>query len=286
MQDQTSALADIDFIHSHLGEYLDELLEKQQIDRFHAALREHGQDDLPDRFKLARGRFQLHFQTLSPSDSLRHRLYELVEDDATRANNESIEIEDLSRTQWLSYVGRLLVFFVVIGVLGYGGYRYLWPHQSISFDALQALTYESDLIIENPGERLDFLTQDTAEMNQYFTQVPELGFPAPQFADMTANDSLELVGASAINYEAAKILVAAFRYKDTGEDLLVYTFAGRLEDFPPSDLGTLGEFTYQAYATDSLNIIAWQANEETVGMAVGSRGPESMADLAAKLHTR
>lgn len=286
MQDQTSALADIDFVHSHLGEYLDELLEKQQIERFHAALTEHGLDDLPDRFKLARGRFQLHFQTLSPSDSLRHRLYELVEDDATRANNESIEIEDLSRTQWLSYAGRLFVFIVVMGVLGFGAYRYLWPHQSTPFDALQALTYESDLIIENPGDRLDFLTQDTVEMNHYFTQVPELGFPTPQFADTSADGSLELVGASSINYEVAKVLVAAFRYKETGEDLLVYTFAGRLKDFPPSDLGTLGDFSYQAYATDSLNIIAWQANEKTVGMAVGRRGPDSMADLAAKLLTR
>lgn len=285
MQDQTSALSDVDFIHSHLGEYLDELLEKSQVDRFHLVLREHGLDDLPDRFKQSRGRFQMNFQTLSPSESLRHRLYELVEDDATRANNEAIEIEDLSRTQWLSHAGRLFLFFLVIGAVVFGAYRYLGPQSSTPFDALQALTYESDLIIENPGDRLDFLTQSISEMNAYFAQVPELGFPVSQFID-TENPAWELIGASAIDYEVAKILVAAFKDKKTAEDLLIYTFAGRLGDFPPSDQGTLGEFSYQAYATDSLNIIAWQANEQTVAMAVGSHGPESMADFASKLLAR
>ena len=282
MHHQTSALSDVDFLYSHVSEYLDDLLEKQQIDRFHAAVRDNHLDGVAERFNLARGRLQLHIQKLSPSDHLRHRLYELVEDDATRANNEAIEIEDLSRGQWVSYAGRLLVFLIVVGVLSFGAYTYLWPHKAASFDALSALTYESDLIIENPGDRLDFLTQNTDELNRFFSQVPELGFTSPKLA-ASSQGSWELIGGGAIDYEVAKILVSAFKYKQTGEDLLVYTYSGHLSDLPHSDQGKLGDFSYQAYATDALNIIAWQANRDMVAMAVGVHAPESMADFAASL---
>lgn len=272
---------DRQFVYGYLGEFLDDSLSGEEKTRFERALDDLDLDDLPIQYRKARGQFQLALARQAISEQQRAELHALVEDDATRANHEAMQIEDMTRTQMFGHAFRLLVIVAIIGGLFYAVFRFITPPPRAQFDPLETLMYESTVLSEEGAARLDFPTSNLEEMGSFFARIPALEFEAPRLSKLAPGWKAE--GASVIDYDVAKILVGHFIAPKDNEDLFVYFYRGSLSDLPRSDLGAIGEFSYQAYSSDQFNMVAWQVSEGVSGLLVSRLGAEVMADFAKNL---
>ncbi|MFW7380435.1 MAG: hypothetical protein ACOH5I_16605 [Oligoflexus sp.] len=280
MVNHARELKDQDFLYAYLTEYLDDQLPADQKSRFEKGLAAENLDSLTTDFGICRGQLQIALQKLYLDEAQIHQLHTLVEDDAARANHEAHVIEDVGRSELLGNSMRGVFLLVLIGAIAAFAYTYLAPKKKIAFAPLDTLMYESLVMIEEPVVRLDFPTDKVDELRDYFVRYPDLGFRVRQFQSPGAEWGL--VGGSVIDYEIAKIATAQFLHRRQGEYLFLYMFEGQLTDLPYAQPGNSEGLIYQAYASDRLNVIAWQVSNNILGMAMGSGGTEDLAKVAKK----
>jgi hypothetical protein len=280
MVNHARELDDQDFVYAYVTEYLDEQLPPEQKERFDKLLTDDQLATLPTDFGIKRGQLQIALQKLYLDESQIHQLHTLVEDDAARADHEAHDIEDLGRWELWGNSLRLVVLMILLaGVVG-GTYYFLAPPPKAAFNSLEALMYESMVMMEEPEERLDFPTESVAELRDYFRRYPDLGFRVHKFE--SPGSKWGLVGGSVIDYEVARIVAAQFLNRQNGEFLFIYMFEGQLDDLPHSEPGNQDGLVYQAYASSALNVIAWQVSENVLGMVMGYRGAPDLAQVAQK----
>lgn len=271
-------LTDEQFFFAHMAEFLDGDIATENKGRFESIKNNFDFEQKQVDFGLARGKLQLDFQKIATDDRLVHDLHVLVEDDAARANHEANDIEEYSKISTSARALRTISMLILVGGLAIGAYLWLGPKAKPKFSALDALVYESEVMVEDPTGRLDFPTNSIADLQGYFSQVPDLGFQVQTVASPGSDWQLE--GASVIDYEVQKILVAQFGSGNPGDKLFIYQFEGHLDDFPNSQPGNFQGLLYQTYATSSFNVIVWQVEQDVVGMIVGSRKAEELAQSA------
>lgn len=280
MVNHAKELKDQDFLFAYLTEFLDDQLPVEQRNRFQKALEENKQTSLTTDFGISRGQLQIALQKLYLDDAQIHQLHTLVEDDAARANHEAHGIEDVGRSEFWGSTLRAGILFLILAVVGGAVYTYLAPPKKIPFAPLDTLMYESLVMVEEPVIRLDFPTDKIDELRDYFVRYPDLGFRVRQLQSPGAEWGL--VGGSVIDYEVARIVAAQFLHRSQGEYLFIYLFEGQLRDLPYSKQGNSEGLIYQAYASDRLNVIAWQVSKDILGMVMGYRGAEDLAAIAKK----
>lgn len=278
MANQARELKDQDFVYSYLTEYLDDQLPDDQRARYDKALIDQNLSSLPTDFGIHRGQLQIALQKLYLDEAQIHQLHTLVEDDAARANHEAHNIEDMSRFELMGRSLRAAVLLTLLAIVLGASYWFLAPPKKAAFAPLDTLMYESLVMIEEPIVRLDFPTDKVDELRDYFVRYPDLGFRVRNF--VSPGQNWGLVGGSVIDYEVAKIVAAQFRHSSNQDDLFVYLFEGQLRDLPYAQAGNHQGLVYQAYASDRLNIIAWQVSKDILGMVFGFRGAEELASIA------
>jgi len=280
MVNHAKELKDQDFLYAYLTEYLDDQLPEDQRSRFEKALEVENLSSMTTDFGICRGQLQITLQKLYLDEAQIHQLHTLVEDDAARANHEAHDIEDVGRSELFGNTVRALILLLFIGIVVGFAYAFLAPAKKIAFAPLDTLMYESLVMAEEPIIRLDFPTDKIDELRDYFVRYPDLGFRVRQFQSPGADWGL--VGGSVIDYEVSKIVTAQFLNKSQGEFLFIYLFEGQLKDLPYAQPGNRDGLVYQAYASDRLNVIAWQVSSNILGMVMGYRGTEDLAKIAQK----
>ena len=276
MSDVASNLKDDEFIFAYVADYQDGELPEETKERFGALLAKKDSNTV-DKFLEARGHFQMAFQELKLDQDQVLGLHRFVEDDVARANHEAGNIRQLGA---MELRGNSMRAFALISLVFIGfclGYYYLAPTKRPKFHALENLVYEAVVMAEE-GDRLDFPTSDIGEVRHYISKYPKLGFKAVSAAPIGGEWTLD--GVTVIDYEFVKIPTIQYSHKKLEEKLFVFQYDGDLTDLPSSEQGRYNNLVYQSYSDDSVNIIAWQARENVVGMMIGKRGAAEMAKLA------
>ncbi len=281
MAQSKSTLGEADFLRSHLSEYLDEGLTSANRQKFEDIARRLNMAEVATDYGIKRGRLQIEAQRLYLDEKKMRAIHELVEDDAARANHEAAEIEEVGMSEMKGNAFRftaLAVFFLLI----FGGLYYFFkPETKPSFNALNSLIYEADVMNENSEGRLNLPTDRIEEINQYFAKLPALGFePKPMRA---VPSDWKVTGASMIDYDGAKITVTQFQNVTTNEKQYLFFFVGKLEQLPKSVAGNSNGLVFQSYGSSNLNVMAWEPEPNVTGMMIGYRSPKELADFALKI---
>jgi hypothetical protein len=276
------ALNDEEFFYAHLADYLDdEGMPPDRRQRFEEIAKKLKLEGVATDYGIRRGRLQIEAQRLFLDDKHLHDIHDLVEDDAARAKHEAEDIEEVGKSELKGNVFRFTILLAVAAAFIFGGVRFFSGEKKAPFKALDSLIYEAIVMTEDPQDRLDFPTEKLSELNDYFKRYPDLGFKPKVMQE--PGTGWDVNGGTVIDYEVAKVLAVQFTGKNTGEKLYLFLYEGSLEQLPASTPGNFQGLVYQAYASDKLNIVAWQASSEMVGMMIGYRGAKELSELAFRI---
>ncbi|MBI2602879.1 MAG: hypothetical protein HYW48_07480 [Deltaproteobacteria bacterium] len=194
-------------------------------------------------------------------------------------NLEVLKIEELTRQEGFKAQSRRWMILSFIIVVIFGVFYSYFHTEKIGFDPVQSLAWEA-LHFESgqTGARLLLPSSDEEELRQYLEQYPGLNFK-PFLLQLGA--AWELRGASIIDYEVAKVAVVQFVEPQRKENVFHFTFAGRMDQVPPSEAGQSGTLSYRAYGSQKINLIVWQHDENTLSMLAGHLSAPDLAGLAA-----
>lgn len=278
MATSKTTLSDEDFLLSHLSESMDETLSAGDQSKFHEIAKKLGKADVVTDYGIRRGRLQIEAQRLFLNEKRMHAIHDLVEDDAARANHEAAEIEEVGMSELKGNTVRFIAIAAFFGLIIGGLYYFFRPEPKPTFNALNSLIYEADVMNENSEGRINFPTDSVEEVNAYFKKLPDLGF-VPKTLKALPGD-WKVSGASLIDYDSSKITVTQFQSKATNERQYLFFYPGKLNQLPKSTEGNANGLIYQSYASSNLNVMAWQSQPDVVGMMIGYRGTKELADFA------
>lgn len=280
MAQNKAVLSDEDFLRSHLSDYLDEGLSSANRQKFDEIANRLGMADIATDYGIRRGRLQIEAQRLYLNEKKMRAIHELVEDDAARANHEAAEIEEVGMSELKGNAFRFIAMAAFFALIFGGLYYFFKPTPKPTFNALNSLIYEAEVMNENSEGRLNFPTDKVEEVNNYFAKLPELGFePKPIRA---LPPEWKVAGASLIDYDGAKITVTQFATETTNEKQYLFFYVGKLDQLPKGPVGNSNGLVYQSYGSSTLNIMAWEAEKNVVGMLIGHRSPKDLAEFALK----
>jgi hypothetical protein len=273
-----SELSGQDFLGSFLAEYLDGELAKPLVAKFEDALKSPGAKDMPEHFQAMRGRLQLAMQSYYLKEGELAELRSLVQDPSVKATQENVRIEQIGRKELVgTLLRRLGLVAVAVGAAAFLVWKF-GPVREQRFKPLEYLGYEALALEEDTEGRLNLPSHDLGEIRQYLSAYPGLDFkprvlksvPAPWKPD----------GATVIDYEIAKVAVVMYESDPGKERLFHFSYAGELSDLPPAEPGNMRGLIFQTYASDELNLIAWQSAPGVVSLLVGRRSAPELAEIA------
>jgi hypothetical protein len=271
-----AAMNDEQFVYAFIGEYLDGELAEADRKRMVGLLESPKYANLEKRFKNARGRMQLAMQSYYLKDQEMNALKALVEDPSIRATHEAEKINQLERKEFSGNLRRRIILIASLVAIVAGLVWLLREPPRKKFEPLQNLGYEALAMDGDPAGRLDLPTDDIGEISGYLKKYPGLTFEPQILGNL--GDGWVPKGASMIDYEEAK--VALVYYAKGDESLFHFSYAGSLSELPKADAGNRGGFIYQTYASNQLNMIAWQHTPDVVSMIAGYRDAQTLADIA------
>lgn len=271
-------LSDNELLNGYLAEHLDGELPSAVRDRYNALVKNPANAQIPDQFLQMRGKLQLVMQTYYLKESDLAELRSFVQDPETVATQENIKIEQLGRRVVMSNILRRVgIVMVCACVIGYLVWKFA-PKRESEFKALEYLAYEAVALEEDPQERLNLPSSDLKEIRQYLVNYPGLDFKPFVLRSISNNWVPE--GATVIDYEIAKVTVVQYTQNGSNEKLFHFIYAGELSDLPPSAPGRYKDLSFQTYATNQHNFIAWEPAPGVVSILVGKRSAPDLAEMA------
>ncbi len=272
-----SNLTDEELVYGYLGQYLDDELPEDIKTQFEKAIGTHP-DELKDKYRQARGYFQVALQSCALSDQEIRNLYRLVEDDASRVNHEAESIAWMGKAETVRNIVHNGTFLGILLLTIFGMFYYLTPPSQPPFNALETLVYEALAMEEDQENRLDFPTSSLEEAQEYITRYPDIGFVPNNLSSI--GGGWEVDGSSVIDYDIAKIVVVQYRNIKLNEKLFIFQYSGKIEDLPPADPGNMNGLLYQTYGSDDINVIAWEIQDGIMGFMVSHQSAPEMAKMA------
>lgn len=274
-----SELSNQDFLYSFLAEYQDGDLPAELLAKYETELKAHADvGTAAVQFQAMRGRLQLAMQSYYLKEDELTALHALVQDPSAAATEEAVKIERLGRGVAIStLLRRVTLGAIAVGAAGFVYWKVNGGKEQ-KFKPLDYLGYEAAAMEEDAQQRLNLPTHDPREILQYLNTYPGLDFkprmlhsvPAPWQAD----------GATVIDYEIAKVVVVMYENPSTRDKLFHFSWAGELSDLPKAEAGNMRGLVYQTYATNELNLVAWQISPGVVSLLVGRRSAPELAEIA------
>lgn len=278
MAKASSEVTGQDFVFGHLAEYLDGDLAPALATRFESELKAGGGESLPERFQALRGRLQLAMQSYYLKEAETQELRNYVQDPSVAATIENVQIEQIGRGELVNTLMRRLALVGIAAIVVAGLVWKFGRTTAQTFKPLEYLGYEALAMEEDPGERLNLPSMDLKEIRQYLSTYPGLEFK-PKVLNALPN-VWQPDGATIIDYEIAKVAVVQYGNANSKEKLFHFSYAGDLADLPKAEPGNMRGLIFQTYASDELNLIAWQAAPGVVSLLVGRRSAPELAELA------
>ncbi len=268
-----------EFFLLYLPEYLNDELTGEKAQKFTKLLANNANQTAVDKFKQALGSFQLAMQGYYLAEIQNTKLQELVETKEVRETMEAQKIEEVDQWEATGNMRRratiILVALAAILALVY----YFSPRRETPFNALQNIVYEALAMEEEvDGSRLNLPSNDVNEIVEYFAQHPGLEFSPMALRPLPPDWRPD--GASVMDYEPVKVSVVQYFNATRKEYLFVFSYKAKLSDLPKAQPGNVDGLIYQTYASEQLNVIAWQSAPDTVSMVVGRGAAPDLARFA------
>jgi hypothetical protein len=262
---------------SYISEYLDGDLPAAVQTDFSAALT--GREAAVDEFQLRRGKLQSHFSKIVLSESGRHKIRNLLQDDQHRETMEAGEILSVERSEMFSNILRRSVLaLLILGTIGAIVYISM-PTAIEKINVIEYLGYEALAFEEDFDNRVNFPSNDLEDIKTFAAKVPGLNF-TPQVMRPLTGWNVE--GASMIDYEVVKIVSVIYKSPERqGEHLHHFMIPGAMSQIPfTGDEADYRGIRYRVYASDKLNMLVWQMTPQFVSVLAGHRSAPELAELA------
>ena len=273
--------SDRGFFLSHIHLYLSEELSAENGLRFRRILEDPNYMAQFEAFGQKKGILQLRLQGISLNEEERTALQHKIADTNTDRSFEKARISEIEHSEKsIDFLRRASFLLIGAGLL-WGIYHLLAPKVDKNhFDPLNALSWEALAMEEDQdGERLYFPSSDSVEISKYLAESRDLHFtPGILSPEPTAWIP---VGGSVFDYDIRKIAVVQYKNPEDQASLFYFTLPGQLSKLPASTKSIQGRLRYQPYASDQLNIIAWQKNKDTLALLMGRVSIPNLAKIAA-----
>ncbi len=236
-------------------------------------------DSIAAVFRLRRGQLQLAVQNfqLSPADI--EKLKTMVASPDIRHTQEAVKIEEISAFEANRHLLRQLAFAAAVLAVVVAVVYKSAPRKPV-LNTLEVLSYESLALVEDGKDRLDLPTDNLDEVKEYLASYPELGFKPKVLTSKSTG--LQVEGASVLDYDPTKVAVVIYADPNRHDRILHFTLAGQTSELPKAEPGNFQGLIYQTYASDTLNMIAWNPAPGVLAIAAGSRGATELADFVRR----
>ena len=236
-------------------------------------------DSVASIFRLRRGQLQLAIQNFHLSQRDMEKLKDLVASSEIRHTQEAQRIDEISTFEAKRRLMRQLAFAGIVLAIVFAVVYKSAPRKP-QLNTLDVLSYESVALVEDGKVRLDLPTDNLDEVKEYLGSYPDLGFK-PKI--LTAKSTgLNIEGASVLDYDSTKVAVVVYSDPKRQDKILHFSMSGETADLPKSEPGNFQGLIYQTYASNSLNMIAWNSAPKILSIAAGSRGALELAEFVRR----
>ena len=211
------------FFYGHIDQILDNESDQSLITQSGSYAQPPNLQKSLEQYTKARGRLQsvLGEQCLTEDELITIRDYSntLGEKNSNNHNqvDNSLMLSHEVKNRRVKRIRQLLIYgAIVFAVLSLG--RNLVYVDSIDFNPVEALSYETKVMEERPNQRLDLQTESEVEVVEFFQNFPRLGWK-----DNLLNipdETWYLKGASLLDYEVVKISMIVYTKEIPGLDIV------------------------------------------------------------------
>ena len=265
------------FFMAHVGDYTDGSLGAEEQKKFDELMSGESFHEQMSKYSELRGNFQselsefkltMHGLERIETAILTHDAQMALEDKTIHA----LEAEE-GRSQLLRRVFALAAALYV-SFLVYDSAR---TPPAKDFNFLSYIEYETNQLIVDREERLNFDSDSDSELLEYFSKLRNLGykFDPPTELGQTWKGS----GGSIIDYGEVKVAVVEYSLDSNPEKLFMYVYPGKVEQFSQDSVFLQGDRKLYAFRSEALNAVAWQFNSNLIAFLAGPLGAEDLAKL-------
>ncbi len=270
-----------DVICARIHEYADDNMVQKDKDEFSAQIKDNGGSALVEKFINYRGKLQTMVSSEHLTVEEKHAFHSYIEDPTARHTQEIAKINQIAKAKTTTKMTRISMLLIgLVLIVGYLLYAML-PTTKSSFKPLQYLSWEAQSMMNNPEDKLIIKTDAKSEIEHLFDLDKSLKFK-PMILDKFSS-SYVIEGARIVKYEGIADIAAVQYTSQSSKRLVYFQYQGLLSDLPDAEPGNMLGLIYHSYATDDLNMIAWQAQQNVVGLLVGFDGTEELARYANSL---
>lgn len=266
-----------DLFFGYISEYLDGELPAGVSAKFNELLAT--RQASVEAFQENRGKFQSALGDLCGSESLKHKLRNIAQDDQIRETQEISAIAEAERSETVGTLIRRSVLAVILLSL-VGGVVFLFmPRPAAKFDVIEYLGYEALALEEDPEGRMNLPSTDLEEIRQFVKNVPGLAF-SPSVLRPLQGWNPE--GVAVIDYEVMKVIAVNYVSPErNSERLHHFMVPGKMAKMPYT--GTEADYRgirFRQYSGDKLNVVVWQHTPDMISVLAGRRGTAELYELA------
>lgn len=277
MAANTSGMSGDQLLYGYISEYLDGELPAALQSSYNDALKD--RQKIIEEFQATRGRLQVALGSITAPEPLKHKLRTFMQDDQIRETLEASEIQDIERSEfWSNLLRRATLGLIAVGLVGGLVYAFM-PSPKDKINPIEYVGYEAVAMEEDPDGRINLPTNDPQEVTQFINQVPGLAFK-PQPLRPLAGWVPE--GVSIIDYEVMKVVAVMYKSPErNGEHLHYFMLPGAMKDIPyQGEEADYRGIRYRVYASDKMNLLAWQFAPGMIAVLAGHRSAPELAELA------
>jgi hypothetical protein len=276
MREGKSDLSARELYLAYVTDYLDGTVPRDVADEVNKFA--DGHKDLGKKYQHARGKLQLALQSVYLNEDETLEIRRMISNQQDRLSMDEVRISLIERSEFWANFRRQAGFAVMAFAAVLIAVYVASPKERESFDPLQALAYEALSYESDPNGGLDYPATEPEELREYFNNNPRFNVKPVTFR--VHPQGWRLVGASVIDYDVAVIGVVEYKNDALNEHLFHFSYEGSLDDLMNSEEGDVDGFKYRAYASDKVNLIAWQQAEGLVSFLVGHRSAVELAKMA------
>ena len=272
------SMSDDELFFSLVDRYAAGEIPAEVSSRFDALLQRPDYKDKVEVFKKAHGKLQLVMDGFYLNEEQTIEIRSFAQGASNMTEDEQQGIDDLGNESKISGLFRFLVFIAVFGLVIGGAIWKFTPEKHGKFDALYYLSYESTVLANDPVGRMDIVTADPSELENYFAKYPNLGFKVNL---LTVPTGWTVKGATVIDYDFTKVGAILYSQNDGSDHLVQFVWKSKKEDLPTAYEGKEGDLTYASYTSEATNLISYSNGDDTSTLLVGRLSAVQMAKIAA-----
>lgn len=272
------SMSDDELFYSLVDRYAAGEIPAEVSSRFDALLQRPDYKDKVELFKKSHGKLQLLMEGFYLNEEQTMEIRSFAQGASNMTEEEQQGMDEMENSSRIAGALRIFAFFVILCTIIGGAIWKFTPEKRGKFDALYYLSYESTALQGDPAGRMDLITEDSSDLENYFLKYPNLGFNVKLLS--LPNDWV-IKGGTVIDYDFAKVAAVQYTLRDGSDSLIQFVWISKKEDLPAAFEGKEGSLTYSSYTSEANNLISFSNGDGTSSLLVGRLSAVQLAKFAA-----